>query len=253
MKRTIVAFDLYGTLLSTDSIVREIENVCDKDKAKEIATQARRYQLEYTWRISSMASGTDMRAIIEGLYQPFDELTRWSFLQASAEAGVDEVSAHLPQIMEAYNKLDTFPEVEKAFSLLSQHSSIEPYIFSNGTRSMITSSVRSAAAFSRASAMLPDARIVSVDPLGVYKPDPRTYGHLVETAQMEEQRGSVWLVSSNPFDIVGARRAGLEAVWVNRSGKEWSDGLGGATGLHPSRIVQGVDEAVKGISDSVSE
>ncbi len=55
MAKTVVAFDLYGTLLSTASIAQELSKVYGDDKAKAMATQARTYQLEYTWRINSMS------------------------------------------------------------------------------------------------------------------------------------------------------------------------------------------------------
>ena len=58
--------------------------------------------------------------------------------------------------------------------------------------------------------------------------------------------GSIWLVSSNPFDVVGAKNAGMKAAWVDRSGKGWVDGLGGEEGK-PDLIVKGVDDAVRGI------
>jgi 2-haloacid dehalogenase len=54
MGRTVVAFDLYGTILSTASIAGELANIYGQDKAQSIATLARRYQLEYTWRANSM-------------------------------------------------------------------------------------------------------------------------------------------------------------------------------------------------------
>lgn len=54
MAPIIIAFDLYGTILSTDSIVKALAGLFGDEKAKTIATQARRYQLEYTWRINSM-------------------------------------------------------------------------------------------------------------------------------------------------------------------------------------------------------
>lgn len=54
MAPTIIAFDLYGTILSTDSIVKALAGLFGDEKAKTVATQARRYQLEYTWRINSM-------------------------------------------------------------------------------------------------------------------------------------------------------------------------------------------------------
>ena len=52
----IVAFDLYGTLLSTSSIAKELASLTNPDKATEIATLWRRYQLEYTWRLNSMSA-----------------------------------------------------------------------------------------------------------------------------------------------------------------------------------------------------
>lgn len=53
--RAFIAFDLYGTLLSTESIARELGKVVgDHDQAKSIAASWRRYQLEYTWRLNSM-------------------------------------------------------------------------------------------------------------------------------------------------------------------------------------------------------
>ena len=53
---TVVAFDIYGTLLSPGSIAGHLEQYVkyDKERAQSIATLWRRYQLEYTWRLNSM-------------------------------------------------------------------------------------------------------------------------------------------------------------------------------------------------------
>lgn len=56
--RPIVAFDLYGTLLSTESIAAELEKMFGDD-SKGIAEEARRLQLEYTWRSNSMSKSVD--------------------------------------------------------------------------------------------------------------------------------------------------------------------------------------------------
>lgn len=53
--QTIIAFDLYGTLLSTESIAKELSTHFGKDKATSLAGLWRRYQLEYTWRLNSMS------------------------------------------------------------------------------------------------------------------------------------------------------------------------------------------------------
>lgn len=54
MTKVAIAFDLYGTLLSTESIATELARIYGEEQAKTIAVQARRYQLEYTWRSNSM-------------------------------------------------------------------------------------------------------------------------------------------------------------------------------------------------------
>jgi 2-haloacid dehalogenase len=54
MGRTVIAFDLYGTILSTGSISAELAKIYGEDKAQLIAPLARRYQLESTWRANSM-------------------------------------------------------------------------------------------------------------------------------------------------------------------------------------------------------
>ena len=55
MSKIVVAFDLYGTLLSTQSIAEELAKHFGSERATAIATAWRKYQLEYTWRLNSMS------------------------------------------------------------------------------------------------------------------------------------------------------------------------------------------------------
>ena len=54
-KEIILAFDAYGTLLSTESIAKQLASHFGDEKATKIAAEARKYQLEYTWRLNSMS------------------------------------------------------------------------------------------------------------------------------------------------------------------------------------------------------
>ncbi len=56
--KPVAAFDLYGTLLSTESIATALVGYVGKDKAGPVAALWRRYQLEYTWRLNSMGNLT---------------------------------------------------------------------------------------------------------------------------------------------------------------------------------------------------
>ncbi|KHN97142.1 haloacid dehalogenase [Metarhizium album ARSEF 1941] len=236
MVKTVVAFDLYGTLLSTESIVNELSRIYGEDEAKAVATQTRRYQLEYTWRINSM-----------GLYRSFSELTRHSLRQATAEVGLELSKDQEERILDAYNGLDTFPDADEGLAVVSQTPALEAYIFSNGTVEMVNSSLKTSPSLAKSGAKFSEANIVSVDGLGVYKPDPRAYEHMAERAGLAHQLQRVWLVSSNSFDVAGAVAAGMRSVWVSRQGTGWIDGLGGALGVSPTAVVAGVDEAVREI------
>lgn len=55
-KTLLLAFDLYGTLLSTESISKQLSEHFGQDKAASVATAWRKYQLEYTWRYNSMSA-----------------------------------------------------------------------------------------------------------------------------------------------------------------------------------------------------
>ena len=52
--KVIIAFDAYGTLLSTESIAQEVASHFGDEKGKSLAALWRRFQLEYTWRMNSM-------------------------------------------------------------------------------------------------------------------------------------------------------------------------------------------------------
>jgi 2-haloacid dehalogenase len=57
---------------------------------------------------------------------------------------------------------------------------------------------------------------VSVDEVKVYKPSPVVYKHVAN--RLGQPIDEVRLISSNPFDAIGAESAGMQAAWVNRSG-----------------------------------
>lgn len=58
MGEIILCFDAYGTLLSTESIAKQLAEHFGEEKAASIAAEWRKYQLEYTWRLNSMSAYT---------------------------------------------------------------------------------------------------------------------------------------------------------------------------------------------------
>ncbi|KAL4978300.1 HAD-like domain-containing protein [Aspergillus desertorum] len=227
--KKVVAFDLYGTLLSTESIAEKLESHFP-DKAQSISSLWRRYQLEYTWRLNSM-----------GAYEPFSNITCNALQHALAEHDESLPDGAIASIMKAYDNLSIFPDVQPMLTKLSKIPTITAVVFSNGTQSMVSNSVHKSADLSPHASVFTD--IVSVESIKAYKPAPAAYHHLVaKTGKSSAQMSDIYLVSGNPFDIVGARNAGLNAIWVDRGGRGWMDAA--APKLKPTAAVRSLAEIV---------
>ncbi|OTB00755.1 hypothetical protein M426DRAFT_323999 [Hypoxylon sp. CI-4A] len=230
-KKTVIAFDLYGTLLSPESIGDELTKIYGREKAKSLATVWRRYQLEYTWRITAM-----------GEFRSFSEITRSSLYHAVAEHGLTLSEKDADELMKSYDKLHVFPEIPSVLKLLEQNSnSVEAHVFSNGTEAMVSNSVKNSPDLG------PHAHrfksLIVVDSLKCFKPDMRVYNHLVKEVGKQGEEKDVWVVSANPFDVAGAGVAGLRAAFIDRAGTGWIDRLDETR--TPAIVARGVDDAVK--------
>lgn len=65
----------------------------------------------------------------------------------------------------------------------------------------------------------------SAEDLGVAKPDPAIFREVSRRSGLPA--GDIVHVGDDPHkDVVAARVAGMEAVWVNRRGAEWPDDIG---------------------------
>lgn len=60
-------------------------------------------------------------------------------------------------------------------------------------------------------------RILSVEEVGVYKPDPRVYR--LATDRLGLAAEEIAFQSSNSWDVAGAAAFGFGAVWINRFGQ----------------------------------
>ncbi|CAI7651978.1 unnamed protein product [Penicillium palitans] len=231
--KTVVAFDLYGTLLSTESITKQLEKHCDNAKAQSISALWRRYQLEYTWRLNSM-----------GRYEDFSVITRNSLLHALADNNEQLSDDNIEHLMQAYDSLSTFSDVNPALAHIAADPTIQAVIFSNGTKPMVSNSVLRSKDLSPHASVFQD--IVTVDEVQQFKPSKTCYEHLAkQTGQDPSQMSKLWLISGNPFDIVGARATGMQALWVDRIGAGWKDAV--APDLQPTGIVHSLEQIMNEI------
>ena len=78
-------------------------------------------------------------------------------------------------------------------------------------------------------------RLLSVEDAGAWKPSARAYEYAAQECEVKPEE--LLLVAVHPWDVDGARRAGLQSAWVNRSGAEFP-----ATFLPPTYTVEGIEE-----------
>lgn len=143
--------------------------------------------------------------------------------------------------MQSYDNLSTFPDVEPALKALASKPNIACVVFSNGTKTMVTNSVRSSNDLKPLSEVFKD--IVTVDFVQSFKPAPEVYRYLARRTNKAGSEGSMWLVSGNPFDVCGAIAVGMKAAWVDRQGNGWQDSLGG----EPTVIVRSLEEVAAAV------
>ena len=150
--------------------------------------------------------------------------------------------------MKAYDSLSTFPDVTPALQALAKESGVTAVVFSNGTQTMVTNSVKSSPDLGPHASVFKD--IVTVEEVKRFKPAPAVYYHLAEKvgkSKTKEAMGEMWLVSGNPFDVVGARSVGMQAAWVDRTGNGWVDQLVQEPTGKPTVIVKDLEQVVDAV------
>jgi len=73
--------------------------------------------------------------------------------------------------------------------------------------------------------------VISVEVVKSFKPDPKVYRHFISATRTITQY--TVLVSSNPFDIVGAGNQGWKTIWITRQNSNDAD----LWGYQPSLIL----------------
>jgi 2-haloacid dehalogenase len=66
--------------------------------------------------------------------------------------------------------------------------------------------------------------IITADDVRSFKPSPAVYSYARRVTGAWSS--PFWLISSNPWDVIGARSAGLSSAWVQRSDEKIYDPWG---------------------------
>jgi 2-haloacid dehalogenase len=188
-----VVFDAYGTLFDVQSVAGVTDEAFPG--YGELITQIWRLkQLEYTWLRSLM-----------GRYEDFWVITRDSLSYTLGLVGLKPTPDIFDRIMDKYVHLDLFPDARATLSALKGQKLA---ILSNGSPDMLNAVVRN----NGLDKILEPT--ISIDSKRIFKPSPQAYA-LIESC-LGVKPDEVLFVSSNPFDVCGAKAFGLKVAWIER-------------------------------------
>ena len=192
-------FDAYGTLFDVHSAAARYRGELG-GAADAVSRTWRDKQLQYTWLRSLMGR----RHHID-----FWRLTGDALDYALETHGIDD-GALRDRLLACYLELDAYAEVTDVLTRLKD-GGLRCAILSNGAPEMLAAGARNAGIDG-----LLDA-ILSVEAVGVFKPDPSVFGLAVERLGVAPDRISYQ--SSNAWDAHAAGAFGFRVAWVNRFGQ----------------------------------
>ena len=185
-------FDAYGTLFDVHSVIEAGRALTSDPQA--LSTLWRQKQLEYTW----------LRTLM-GRYEDFWAVTKAALRFALQRLGIAAGDEAIRRLMEAYLSLATFPEVTGALAAMA---GTPLGILSNGSPRMLEAAVRSSGLGGTL------RHVLSVDAVKAYKPSPAVYE--LGTRAFGLPAGDILFVSSNAWDVAGAKAFGYRTCWCNR-------------------------------------
>jgi 2-haloacid dehalogenase len=153
-------------------------------------------QLEYSW----------LRNIMHE-YIDFWQITKDALDFALEENQIKNEKLR-QRLLDVYWNLSAYPEAQDVLTTLKANN-IQTGILSNGSKQMLNSAVVSANLKNYLD------KIISIDGIEIYKPDPKVYQMVLDqfNCKIEE----VLFISSNGWDIAGASKFGFTTLWVNRN------------------------------------
>lgn len=203
-------FDAYGTVFDVHSVAALAEQFFP-GHGKSLSQLWRGKQIEYMY----------LRTLM-GRYIPHNENTESALVYACKALDLKCDFAQRAKLMQAYLRLTPYPEAVGALEALVGHKRA---ILSVGTKPMLTEMV------AHAGMTRYFDKLISVDAVKVYKPHPATYQLVLD--ELGVARPEVGFVTSNYFDVAGAKAFGFTVFWINRN-----NALPDELGLLPDHVLK---------------
>jgi 2-haloacid dehalogenase len=196
MDTSTLAFDVYGTLINTSGVYTSLQKLVG-DKAKLFVDTWRNKQLEYSYRQGLM-----------NRFEGFSTCTKYALDYTCDYCQISLTSTQKAGLLNEYKVLPAFSDVKECFPKLI-NAGHRLFAFSNGEKITVTNLLKNADILHFFEG------VVSVEKTKVFKPSPIVYKHFNDVTNSKKEQS--WLISGNPFDVIGALSYGMKSAWVQRT------------------------------------
>jgi 2-haloacid dehalogenase len=190
-----LTFDVFGTLLDWRSTIASA--------FRERGLEADSEELADEWRARALAATQAVNR--EGRpWRTFDELHVATLGELVDERGCELSSEGRAALAAAWHRLDPWPRVPAGLAMLRERRIV--VALSNGNLALLVDLVRHG-----------DLRfdcLLSAELARVYKPEAEVY--LTGVRLLGLSPDQVMMVAAHPFDLKGARAAGLRTAFIDR-------------------------------------
>lgn len=215
MKPVVVLFDVFGTLFQLDPLGKKLEQLGLPGALK-------------LWFSRTLRDAFALEAA--GVFKPFREVAAGALEVLLVENEESADRKRIDGVLDTFEELPPWPEVKPALERL-HGSGIRIATLGNG------SSEVAKALLHRAGIANFFEAILSVEEAKHWKPHAAAYEYALRTLGVQAKDAA--LVAAHAWDVMGARRAGLRAVYVSRLEKRFQPAMG-----EPALIGESVSEAV---------
>jgi 2-haloacid dehalogenase len=163
------------------------------------------------WRVRQLLEQYQDTLMMLG-HSGYLETARRALVYTLGLNGVEASAEEVRTFMLAWQELSPFPDVLPALERLRGRYRL--VVLSNGELEYLDYLARERVQWEF------DA-VISVSIVGAFKPHPAVYRRAAGMLELEP--GECMMVSSNSFDVVGARSCGMRGAFVNRDGLPYED------------------------------
>jgi 2-haloacid dehalogenase len=209
-----IAFDMYGTIVDVAAVAEACRAVAADPTA--FAQEWRAKQLEYSF----------LRTLLDR-YQDFWTVSGQALEFVLQRHALVASPAQRRHLLNAWLQPTPYPDAKTALPRLAERYPLA--ILSNGSPRMLRIGL------ARTGLRRYFRWVISVDRVRRFKPSPIVYQ--LAPRHMRLRRADILFVSSNSFDVVGARAFGFQVCWINRTGAPLD-----VLGVKPTIAVASFDE-----------